>query len=95
MNLIRRTMLRLALKGADMSLLEPTDWTWLGAGPTWAKVNVTEDTQLQIAAAFSCIRLISETVGTLPLKLYRKTDQGRELATNHRAYRLVHRQPNE
>jgi HK97 family phage portal protein len=95
MNLIRRTMLRLALKGADMSLLEPTDWAWLGAGPTWAKVNVNEDTQLQIAAAFSCIRLISETVGTLPLKLYRKTDQGRELATTHRAYRLVHRQPNE
>ncbi|WP_412479905.1 phage portal protein [Azonexus sp. IMCC34839] len=95
MNLIRRTMMRLALKGADMSLLEPADWQWIGGGPTWSKVSVDEKTQLQIAAAFSCIRLISETVGTLPLKLYRKTSKGREQAVDHAAHRLVSRQPNE
>lgn len=94
MNFFRRTALRLALKGADLSLLEPQGWTFLTGGDTWAKVNVNADTQLKIAAAFSAIRLIAETVGTLPLHLYRKTKDGRERATNHELYDLVHSQPN-
>lgn len=96
MNIIRRTMLRLALKGADLTLSDPRGWEHLlGGGPTWAKVPVNEKTQLQIAAAFSAIRLIAETVGILPLHLYRKTTSGRVRATEHPLYDLVHRQPNE
>lgn len=96
MNLIRRTMLRLALKGTDLTLKDPRGWEHLlGAGPTWANVPVNEKTQLQIAAAFSAIRLIAETVGILPLHLYKKTAQGRERATDHPLYDLIHRQPNE
>ena len=33
---------------------------------------------MQITASWSAIRLISETIGTLPLHLYRRTDKGRE-----------------
>ena len=96
MNFFRRAMLRMALKGADLTLSDPRGWEFvLGGGPTWAKVAVGEKTQLQIAAAFSAIRLIAETVGILPLHLYRKTPRGRERATDHPLYDLVHRQPNE
>lgn len=87
--------MRLALKGADLSLTSPEGWQFLNSGETWSKVRVGEDTQLQIAAAFSAIRLIAETVGTMPLHLYRKTSKGRERATDHPLYALVHDQPNE
>ncbi|SFB96491.1 phage portal protein, HK97 family [Polaromonas sp. OV174] len=95
MNVIRRTMLRLALKGVELSPSMPEGWKFLGGGETWAKVNVDEVTQLQISAAFSAIRLIAETVGTMPLHLYRKTSKGRVRATDHPLYALVHDQPNE
>jgi HK97 family phage portal protein len=95
MNLIRRSLMRLALKGADLSLTSPEGWQFANNGETWSKVRVGEDTQLQIAAAFSAIRLIAETVGTMPLHLFRKTSKGRERATDHPLYALVHDQPNE
>lgn len=95
MNYFRRTLLRLALKGADLSLVDPTGWEWIGSGPTWSKMPVGDATQFQIAAAFSAIRLIAETIGTLPLHLYRRTDKGRQKATDHPLYSLVHDQPNE
>lgn len=88
-------MMRLALKGVDLSLTSPDGWKFLSGGETWAKVQVGEDTQLQISAAFSSIRLISETCGSLPLHLYKKTVDGREQATSHPLYSLVHDQPNE
>jgi len=91
MNILQRTMLRLALKGTELKLTDPAGWS---VGSTWAKVSVGEQTQMRIAAAFSAIRLIAETVGTLPLHLYRKTDQGRVRATDHPAYDLVRYQPN-
>lgn len=91
MNILQRTMLRLALKGTELKLTDPAGW---GVGSTWAKVGVGEQTQMRIAAAFSAIRLIAETVGTLPLHLYRKTNQGRARATDHPLYDLVRHQPN-
>jgi HK97 family phage portal protein len=95
MNIFRRAALRLALKGVDLSLTNPQGWELLTGGDTWSKVKVGEATQLQITAAYSAIRLISETVGTLPLHIYQKTAKGRVKATNHALYDLVHHQPNE
>lgn len=96
MNFLRQAMLRLSLKGVDLSLQSPKGWDTLqGRQPNWANVRVDENTQLSISAAFSAIRLIAETVGTLPLHLYRKTPKGRERATRDPRYALVHDQPNE
>ena len=91
MNILQRAMMRLALKGTDLSLTDPVGW---GVGSTWAKVSVGEQTQMRIAAAYSAIRLIAETVGTMPLHLYRKTGKGRVRATDHPLYELVRNQPN-
>lgn len=95
MNFLKRAALSWAMKGVDLSLTDTKGWETLGVETTWAKVRVDENTQLQIAAAFSAIRLISETVGTLPLHLYRKTKNGRERANEHPLYSLVHDMPNE
>ena len=96
MNIIRRGLLQAAtwaLKSADISLTNPMLARVLGVGPTWAKVNVTETTQLQITTAWSAVRLIAEAVGTLPLHLYRTTTKGRERAKDDPRYELVRWQP--
>ncbi|MDH0049639.1 phage portal protein [Comamonas terrigena] len=96
MNIIRRGLLQAAtwaLKSADISLSNPMLARVLGVGPTWAKVNVTETTQLQITTAWSAVRLIAEAVGTLPLHLYRTTTKGRERAKDDPRYELVRWQP--
>lgn len=96
MNIIRRGLLQAAtwaLKSADISLTNPMLARILGVGPTWAKVNVTETTQLQITTAWSAVRLIAEAVGTLPLHLYRTTAKGRERAKDDPRYELVRWQP--
>ena len=95
MNALRKIALRLALKGTDLTLTSPDGWSVLGGGDTWAKVRVGADTQLQIATAFSAIRLIAETVGTLPLRLNGKTDAGTVRLVKDPRYTLVHDQPNE
>lgn len=64
-------------------------------GPSKANVEVTDDRAMQQAAAFACIRLLSEIVGTLPLKLYKKTKGGREEAVDHPLYRILHDTPNQ
>lgn len=98
MNLIRRALLQTAtwaLKGSDLTLTDPKGWNVLGVGQTWAKVSVNDVTPLQITAAFSAIRLISEVIGVLPLHLYRTTKTGREKAKDDYRYDMVHSQPNE
>lgn len=99
MNLIRRSLLHAAnwvLKSTDLTLANPQGWSVVGgSGPTWAKINVGDTTQLQITTAWSAIRLIAETVGTLPLHLYRTTAKGRERAKDDERYDLVRSQPCE
>lgn len=95
MNIIRRSLLGAAgwvLKGTDLTLANPQGLV-LGGGRTWAKVDVSDKTQLQITTAWSAIRLIAETVGTLPLHLYRTTARGRERAKDDPRYALVRDQP--
>lgn len=56
---------------------------------------ITPDVALQLGAVWSCVRLLSETIGTLPLGVYRKAaDGGRESQTDHGLYDLLHDSPN-
>jgi phage portal protein BeeE len=41
--------------------------------PAISGINITEKRALQISAFFACIKIISEDVATLPLKLYEIT----------------------
>ena len=56
---------------------------------------VTVDSALQLSAVSACVRIVSETVSTLPLKLYRtKSDGSSELATDHPLYNVLCKSPN-
>ncbi|WP_312960262.1 phage portal protein [Stutzerimonas nitrititolerans] len=59
-----------------------------------AGVDVNTTTAEGISAVYACVAAISETVGSLPLDVYRNTDNGREKAKTHPLYRLLHDAPN-
>lgn len=47
------------------------------------------------SAVYACVRLLAETVASLPLHVYRRTATGKELATDHPLYRVLHDSPND
>lgn len=60
-----------------------------------AAVEVTEESALQLSAVWACIRLISQTVASLPLVVYRKTEAGRERDDTHWFAKLMAGKPNQ
>jgi len=67
---------------------------WVNIGnKTNSGVNVSMETVLSVPAALSAIRLLSESVASLPLVLYRKS-KVRERAQEHPLYALLHDQVN-
>lgn len=57
-------------------------------------VLVTAKTAMQLDAVWSCVRLISETIATLPLSMYERTPSGKRLASSHPLHFVIHDQPN-
>lgn len=68
-------------------------WTYLGGSSASGKA-VNEETAMQLTAVYACVRILSEAVAGLPLHLYRYTDKGKEKATDHPLYMLLHDEPN-
>jgi len=63
-------------------------------GGTSAGVNITPSTAMQCVAVFACVRILGESLGQLPLILYRKTAIGKERAIDHPLYSVLHDKPN-
>jgi len=79
------------------TLANPDKWLIeaLGGGKAASGVTVNEKTALQSTAVFSCIRILSETIASLPLPVYRRLPGGgKERAADHYLYPLLHDQPN-
>jgi HK97 family phage portal protein len=56
---------------------------------------VSVDQALQLSTAWACVRLISQTIATLPLGFYkRNADGSRDTANSHPLYEILHNQPN-
>ena len=79
---------------------KPTDrtagsgYTFFMGGTTAGKV-VTERSAMQMTAVYSCVRILAEAIAGLPLHLYRyREDGGKEKATDHPLYLLLHDEPN-
>ena len=49
-------------------------------GGTSAGKSVTPFSAMQITAVYACVRIIAETVASLPLHTYQYTDSGKEKA---------------
>ena len=66
---------------------------FMGGSASGKQLN--ERTSMQMTAVYSCVRILSEAVASLPLNVYRYTDTGgKEKAFDHPLYRLLHDEPN-
>ncbi|WP_414146889.1 phage portal protein [Erwinia sp. BNK-24-b] len=80
--------------GVPISLTTGDFWQE-GMGTSSSGKTVSVDKAIKLSAVWACARLLSESVSTLPLKVYKRQEDGsRKLAQDHPAYRALCRQPN-
>jgi len=86
--------LGLALRGTPAN---PDRWMrrFFGGIESKAGVTVDEETALKYSAVHGCVRIISETIASLPLNVYTRIERGKKKNTKHYLYRILHTQPNE
>lgn len=61
----------------------------------YSTTGINHDSALKISTVFACVRLISETLASLPCVLYKNlSNGGRIRAENHPLYKLLYVQPN-
>lgn len=72
---------------------EGSDFSYL-FGRTTSGKNVNEMTALQTTAVYACVRILAEAIASLPIHVYRHTDEGEEQDVNHQLYYLLHDEPN-
>jgi len=84
MNLLQRLLNRI--------LWKPESRIYIGSRQ--AGVTVNEDTAQAFSAVGACVRIISETLASLPWPTYRKLDSGRQAMPGHAVNWLLNNQPN-
>jgi len=68
---------------------------WSGQ-PTATGKRITEEGALAVGTVYACVRVIAETLASLPLPVYRRLEpRGKERAPNHPLYSILHDRPNE
>lgn len=70
-----------------VSLEDPELLEWLG-------IDAASKKELSEVTYFTCMKLLSETMGKLPLKFYQQTDRGKIRAEPNRAAYLLMNRPN-
>lgn len=61
----------------EQRAIQATAWgDWGDAYQTWAGVNVTTDSSLQLLAVYGCNRFICEGISTLPVDVFRELPDG-------------------
>lgn len=70
-------------------------WQTVAPSVQSAGVTVNASTAESVSAVYACVSAISESVASLPLDIFRRTDDGREKARSHPLYTLLHDSPND
>lgn len=65
---------------------------FLGSSSSGKRVN--ERSAMQMTAVYSCVRILSEAVASLPLHIYEQEDGQSKKATDHPLFFLLHDEPN-
>lgn len=74
---------------------DPVLADYFGARNNSAGINVSPDTAMGSAAVYVCVRVLQDTMGTLPCQLFRRLSDGSKVkADKHPLYKLAHRRPN-
>lgn len=87
-----------ASAGPLSSIATPEKWVvdWFtGSMANSSGVRVDYDTAMMYAPFFAGVRVIAEDLGLLPLFLYERLKRGKDRATGHPLYPLLHDAPND
>ena len=63
-------------------------------GSSGAGKSVTVSSAIQMSTVYACVRVIAETIASLPLHVYEVTGKGDMKATEHPLYHVLHDEPN-
>ncbi|WP_321339723.1 phage portal protein [uncultured Cohaesibacter sp.] len=77
----------------SLTIREPNGWV-SDASRADSGELVTFETAMALSAVWSCVNLLSGTIGTLPLSIYQKKGDSRVEAVNHPLYSVLHESPN-
>lgn len=96
MSIIGTLERRMSLGPMDDSWYQPGGWFYGGVGPTTKSGSgVSEATAMRLSVVWCCVKILAEDSASLPLHLYRRLPGGgKERATDHPLYALLHDQPN-
>ena len=87
--------IRTVVLGERREMMSPAMTEFLlGGFQSASGITITEQTALRSAAVYACVRVLAESVASLPLITYRRTDTGKDRALNHALYPLLHDTPN-
>ena len=70
-----------------------TRFGWVFGRSTSGKV-VNEKTSMQVSAVYACVRVISESIASLPLDLFKYSGRGSDRDREHPLYSVLHNEPN-
>ncbi|GBQ90256.1 phage major capsid protein HK97 [Acetobacter nitrogenifigens DSM 23921 = NBRC 105050] len=85
----------MALATTGVSLTDLRLGAFLAGGPTFSGQTVTVDAAIQLDTVWACVRLLSETIASLPLKLYeRQPNETSIVARNHPLFSVLATSPN-
>ena len=78
------------------NLSNPASWLTdlFSGGKSWTGMTVNQHTALTYATVYACVRILAESVGSLPFILYRNLHPGKERARDHYLYDLIRTRPN-
>ncbi len=68
--------------------------TTFSFGSSNAGKSVTARSAIQVSVVYACVRVIAETIASLPFGIYEETDAGSVKALEHPLYRILHDEPN-
>ena len=74
------------------NVTNPTKWLaeLFGARSSKTGVAVNETTAMYYATVYSCVKVISESIASLPLIVYERLDRGKSRAKDHPLYTVLH-----
>jgi len=87
-------MMYRAVKWGSRPPRDPLIASWFGNYDDDTGLQVDVNTSMQISAVSAAVRLLAGTLGSLPWKVYKRIDGGKEAALKHPLYKVLHERPN-
>ena len=84
----------LSRRSPEKREMDMPSWMWTamrGARLVKSGQMITPDSAMRISTVYACVKVIAETIASLPLFLYKRLpDGGKEPATDHYLFPLIH-----